>query len=67
MATYQSEVFECARNTASIKIDNTEWINEFSGGIKLNKGDNVRILGSFVHEGSSGEEMEVAADVIVFH
>ena len=65
MATYQSEVFECARNTATVKIDNTEWINEFSGGIKLNKGDNVRILGSFIHEGSSGEEMEVAADVNV--
>ena len=64
MANYQSEVYECARNTASIKIDdaNTEWINEFSSGIKLNKGDNVRILGSFVHEGSSGEEIEVAAD-----
>ena len=65
MSNFQSEVFECARNTASIKIDNTEWINEFSGGIELRKGDNVRILGSFVHEGSSGEEMEVASDVNV--
>ena len=62
MSTYQSEVYECARNTAAIKIDNTEWINEFSGGIKVRKGDNVRILGSFVHEGSSGEEIEVVAD-----
>ena len=35
MANYQSEVFECARNTASIKIDHSEWINEFKGGIKL--------------------------------
>lgn len=65
MSTYQSEVYECARNTAPVKIDNSEWINEFSGGIKLNKGDNVRILGSFVHEGSSGEEIEVAADTTV--
>ena len=62
MSTYQSEVYECARNTAAIQIDNTEWINEFSGGIKVRKGDNVRILGSFVHEGSSGEEIEVVAD-----
>lgn len=59
MSIQQSEVFECARNTASVKIDNSEWINDFSGGIKLNKGDSVRILGSFVHEGSSGEEIEL--------
>ena len=59
MSVMQSEVYECARNTAAVKIDNSEWINDFSGGIKLNKGDNVRILGSFVHEGSSGEEIEL--------
>ncbi len=59
MSIQQSEVYECARNTASVKIDNSEWINDFSGGIKLNKGDSVRILGSFVHEGSSGEEIEL--------
>ena len=37
MSNYQSEVFECARNTASVKIDNTEWINEFKGGINYQK------------------------------
>ena len=58
----QSEAYECARNTATIQIDNTEWINEFSEGIKLNKGDQVRLLGSFVHEGSSGEEIEIQND-----
>ena len=62
MSIQQSEVFECARNTASVKLDNSEWINDFSSGIKLNKGDNVRILGSFVHEGSSGEEIELTDD-----
>lgn len=62
MSESQSEVYECARNTASIKIDNTEWVNEFSEGIKLEKGDQVRLLGSFVHEGSSGEEIELLND-----
>ena len=58
----QSEVYECARNTSTIQIDNTEWVNEFSEGIKLNKGDSVRILGSFIHEGSSGDEIELQTD-----
>ena len=62
MSIQQSEVYECARNSASVQIDNSEWINDFSGGIKLNKGDSVRILGSFVHEGSSGEEIEITED-----
>tara|TARA_R110002153_G_scaffold146383_2_gene297683 strand:+ start:582 stop:5114 length:4533 start_codon:yes stop_codon:yes gene_type:complete len=62
MSETQSEVYECARNTASLKIDNTEWVNEFSEGIILNKGDQVRLLGSFVHEGSSGEEIELLND-----
>ena len=64
MSTFQSEVYECARNTSSIKLgtDNSEWINEFSSGIEVKKGDQVRILGSFVHEGSSGEEIEIAQD-----
>ena len=65
MSVMQSEVYECARNTAAVKIDNSEWINDFSGGIKLNKGDNVRILGSFVHEGSSGEEIELTQNTEV--
>ena len=26
MSIQQSEVYECARNTASVKIDNSEWI-----------------------------------------
>ena len=58
----QSEVYECARNSSTIQIDNTEWVNEFSEGIKLNKGDSVRILGSFIHEGSSGDEIELQTD-----
>ena len=62
MANYQSEAYECARNTASVSIDESEWVNEFSKGIKVKKGDNIRILGSFVHEGNSGEELEVTED-----
>ena len=42
MTSYQSEVYECARNTASIKVSNSEWINEFSDGIQVRKGDNIR-------------------------
>ena len=62
MATYQSEAYECARNTSVVSVDESEWINEFSDGIQVRKGDNIRILGSFVHEGNSGEELEVVED-----
>ena len=32
--TYTQNVYECARDSAVIKVDNTHWINEFSEGIK---------------------------------
>ncbi len=63
MSNYQSEVYECARGDAIWKSDdNSEWINKFSEGIKVERGDNIRILGSFIHEGSSGEEIEIDKD-----
>ena len=57
----QSEVYECSRASASLQISNSHWINEFND-LKLNKGDSIRILGSFVHEGSMGEEIEIIED-----
>ena len=61
--TYQSESYECSIQNSSVRISNAEWINDFSDGIKLSKGDNVRLLGSFVHEGSSGEEIQINQDM----
>tara|TARA_R110002074_G_scaffold35678_8_gene97414 strand:- start:216 stop:5141 length:4926 start_codon:yes stop_codon:yes gene_type:complete len=60
--TYTQNVYECSRDSATIQIDNTHWINEFSEGIKLNKGDQVRLLGSFVQEGANSNEIEISED-----
>ena len=60
--TYTSEVYECSKQSASVQIDNTEWINVFSEGIQLHKGDQVRLLGSFIHEGTDSNEIEVETD-----
>ena len=63
MSNYQSQVYECSRGDAIWKTDdNSEWINKFSEGIEVKRGDNIRILGSFVHEGNSGEEIEIDKD-----
>ena len=59
---YQEKSYECSIQNSSIKLSNAEWINEFSDGIKLEKGDTVRLLGSFVHENSSGEEIQIDKD-----
>ena len=59
---YQEKSYECSIQNSSIKLSNAEWINEFSNGIKLEKGDSVRLLGSFVHENSSGEEIQIDKD-----
>jgi hypothetical protein len=57
--------YECSRQNASIIYgeDFSEWENEFKGGITLKKGDTVRLLGSFVHQGSTSEEIEVEQDM----
>ena len=59
---YQEKSYECSIQNSSVKLSNAEWINEFSNGIKLSKGDTVRLLGSFVHENSSGEEIQIDSD-----
>ena len=60
--TYTQTVYECSRDSAAIKVDNTHWINQFSEGIKLKKGDQVRLLGSFVQEGANSNEIEISED-----
>lgn len=60
---FQTESYECSRQNASVKLGNAEWINQFSDGIELKTGDTVRLLGSFVHEGSSGEEIQISNDL----
>lgn len=62
-ANYHQQCYECSRQNASIKISNSEYINEFSDGIKLNKGDTVRLLGSFIQEGSDSNEIELDTDL----
>ena len=61
--TFQTESYECSRQNSKVQISNAEWINEFTDGIELKKGDTVRLLGSFVHEGSSGEEIQISKDL----
>ncbi len=57
--------YECSRQSSSVKseTDFSEWTNEFTEGIELKKGDTVRLLGSFVHQGSTSEEIEVENDM----
>ena len=62
MTDYTQTAYECSIQNSSIKIDNTEWVNEFSEGIELKKGDQVRLLGSFIQEGSDQNEIEVETD-----
>jgi len=59
---YQEKSYECSIQNSSVKYSNGEWVNEFSDGIKLERGDTVRLLGSFVHENSSGEEIQIDKD-----
>lgn len=61
--TFQTESYECSRQNSKVQISNAEWINEFTDGIELKQGDTVRLLGSFIHEGSSGEEIQISKDL----
>ncbi len=59
----QNTVYECSRQNASLKVSNSEWVNEWNDGIKLNKGDSVRLLGSFISEVGDGNDIAVSEDV----
>lgn len=65
MASYQNKVYECSRNSASVVLDQTNWINEFKEGISLEKGDTIRILGSFVNESAQGDQIEITKDMAI--
>lgn len=58
----QNTVYECSRSNAETKISNSEWVNEWNDGIKLNKGDTVRLLGSFISEAGDGNDIAVNED-----
>lgn len=66
MATFQNTVLECSRQNASVLLDDTgtSWINEFTA-TKLEKGDTIRILGSFVNEEAQGDEIEITDEMSV--
>lgn len=61
--TTQSKVYECSASNASVRISNSEWINEFSDGIELDVGDTVRVLGSFIQEKGGGDTIEISEDI----
>lgn len=61
----QNQVYECSRINAAHTISNSEWINEWNEGIKLNKGDTVRLLGSFISELGDGNDISVNEDTPV--
>ncbi len=67
MATYQNKVYECSRQSASVVLneEGTEWINEIKEGIKLDKGDTIRILGSFVNESAEGDQIEITKTMAI--
>ena len=62
---YTQMSYECSRQSATISNDEdfSTWTNEFKEGIELKKGDQVRLLGSFVHQGSTAEEIEIERDM----
>ena len=60
-----TKAYECSKQNASVNISNSEWINNFDQGIKLEKGDEVRLLGSFVNEASSGDNIEITDNMSV--
>jgi len=59
-----TKAYECSKQNATVNISNSEWINEFPE-IKLERGDEVRLLGSFVNEASSGDNIEITDNMSV--
>ena len=58
----QTEIFECSRANATAKYSNSDWINQFSEGIELKRGDTIRVLGSFVEETNSDTNIVIDND-----
>mgnify|MGYP003647739316 CR=1 FL=1 len=65
MNTSTTQAYEACIQNASVKISNSEWVNEYKQGIKIERGDSIRLLGSFVNEQSNGEEIEITDDMVV--
>ena len=61
--SFQSQVYDCSAQNASVKISNNQWINEFTDGISLEVGDTVKVLGSFIQEKGGGDTIEIPDDV----
>ena len=59
MSTEQQMIYECSRKTAEKQISNSEWINVWNEGIQLNRGDTVRLLGSFISEDGDASDIQV--------
>ena len=59
MSTEQQLIYECSRKTADKQISNSEWINIWRDGIQLNRGDTVRLLGSFISEDGDSSDIQV--------
>ena len=57
--TEQTFIYECSRDLATKKISNSEWINTWNDGVKLQKGDTVRLLGSFINEDGDAEDIQI--------
>lgn len=52
-------IYECSSANATVNIADNEWVNEFKEGVELKPGDTVRILGSFINEKGSGDQIEI--------
>lgn len=59
MSTEQQLIYECSRKTADKQVSNSEWINIFRDGIQLNRGDTVRLLGSFISEDGDSSDIQI--------
>lgn len=63
MDAQQTLVYECSRKNAQIQISNSEWTNIFNEPIELEKGDTVRMLGSFISEAGDGNDISITEDL----
>ena len=62
MDNQQTLVYECSRKNAQIQVSNSQWTNIFNEPIELEKGDTVRMLGSFISEAGEGNDISLDED-----